>query len=163
RRGFGGGDQQLVAELAAETEPRGYQVVYLKKVKVLQCLDWLAADEAREDAAARRALQSEDGVLAGAVAATEGAAAPGEKPEALAVQAPYRRVDKNSAVVFQEKRVGDLPGSDFFQVPRLEALDCGPAGKFVKAHEREVEQARCTAGGEMLFARVQSERKSRKP
>src|SRR5438477_2822128 len=119
RGGFGGGDHQLVAELAAETEPRGDQVVYLKKVKVLQCLDWLAADKARKDAPAGWPLEGEDRVFARAVAAAEGAAAPGEKPEALAVQAPYRRVDENAAVVFQEKRVGDLRGLDFFQVPRL--------------------------------------------
>src|SRR5947208_59752 len=163
RRGFGGGDHQLVAELAAETEPRGDQAVYLKKVKVLQCLDWLAADKARKDAAARRALESEDRVLARAVAAAEGAAAPGEKPEALAVQAPHRRVDENAAVVFQEKRVGDLPGCECIEVARLKRLNFGLSLELVKAHEGEVEQARRAAGGEMLLARAHSERKSRKP
>src|SRR2546428_3701380 len=163
RQGFGSGDEQLVAELAAETEPRGYQVVYLKKVKVLQCLDWLAADHAREDAAARRALEGEDRVFARAVAAAEGAAAPGEEPEALAVQTPYRRVDENAAVIFQEKRVGDLPGSECIEVARLNRLNFRLPSELVKAHEGKIEQARCTAGGEMLFARAHSERKSRKP
>src|SRR5439155_27051929 len=162
RQGFGGGDHQLVAELTAETEPRGYQVVYLKKVKVLQCLDWVAADKAREDAAARRALEGEDRVFARAVTAAEGAAAPGEEPEALAVQAPYRRVDENAAVVFQEKRVGELPGSECIEVARLKRLNFGVSSKLVKAHEGKIEQARCTAGGEMLFAAAHSERRGRK-
>src|SRR5207247_5110534 len=73
RQGFGSGDQQLVAELTAETEPRGYQVVYLKKVKVLQCLERLAADKARKDAPAGWPLEGEDRVFARAVAAAEGA------------------------------------------------------------------------------------------
>src|SRR5947208_2558979 len=163
RQGFGSGDHQLVAELTAETEPRGYQVVYLNKVKVFQCLDRLAADKAREDASAGWALEGEDRVFARAVAAAEGAAAPGEEPEALAVQAPYRRVDENAAVVFQEKRVGDLPGCECIEVACLKRLNFGLPSELVKAHEREVEQARCTAGGEMLFARVHSERRSRKP
>src|SRR5436853_1620946 len=79
RRGFGGGDQQLVAELTAETEPRRYQVVYLKKVKVLQCLERLAADKARKDAPAGWPLEGEDRVFARDVAADEGGAAPGEE------------------------------------------------------------------------------------
>src|SRR5216110_314420 len=140
RQGFGSGDHQLVTQLAAETEPRGYQVAYLKKVKVLQCLDWLAADKARKDASAGWPLEGEDRVFARAVAAAEGAAARGEEPEALSVQAPHRRVGENAAVVFQEKRVGDLPGCECIEVARLKRLNFGLPSELVKAHEREVEQ-----------------------
>src|SRR5207244_1742710 len=157
------GDHQLVAELTAETEPRGYQVVYLNKVKVFQCLDRLAADKARKDASAGWPLEGEDRVFARAVAAAEGAAARGEEPEALSVQAPHRRVDENAAVVFQEKRVGDLPGCECIEVARLKRLNCGLSLELVKAHEGKIEQARCAAGGEVLLARAQRERKSRKP
>src|SRR5439155_25825870 len=69
----------------------------------------------------------------------------------------------NAAVGFQEKRVGDLPGSERSEVARLKRLNCGLRLELVKTHEGKIEQARRAAGGEMLFARVHSERRSRKP
>src|SRR6267378_3001144 len=160
--------QQLIAELTAVPEARYLHGIHLDETEVAQRTHELRIDQAPEDVRACRALQRGDGIFAGAVArdaaqALRVAAASGEHPETLGVSAPDRRVDENGAVVLHEQRVGDLPGLEGVEVACLKGLKFGLPSEFVKTHEGKIEQAGGAAGGEMFFARIHSERRSRKP
>ena len=61
RRGFGGGHEELVAQLAAEADAPDHQLFVLEDMEVLEGKHRFLADQAREGAAAGGPLQGEDG------------------------------------------------------------------------------------------------------
>src|SRR5688572_12488764 len=85
-----------------------------------------------------------------------------EEPEALVGQAPDGCVVEDAAVRIEDQRVRDLSRCERAQVARLEARQFRFLRKFIKPHERKVEQARRAARGEVLLDAAHSERTSMK-